>query len=216
MAHLGTLRDYHFSSDIEDVRGAVVYGSKDEKLGTIDDVIFDCATGMVCYAIVETGGWLQSRKFVVPAGHIEPRADEENEFQAGLSKDQIEHLPVYREELVENDEDWKRYEDLYQASLGANYDWQAGSSAAQPPPTVDHESAGKSAVLDQSPRGLDELRSPKGTPPEIASAKTTAALRRRWEIFQENLQSNREDILLNQTGKSASGEKKYGRGREVA
>ena len=37
----GTLRDYRFNKDIDDIRGSAVYGPDDEKLGKIDDVIFD-------------------------------------------------------------------------------------------------------------------------------------------------------------------------------
>ena len=48
MTHIGTLRDYRFTNVDEatdDIRGAKVYGLDDEKLGKIDDVIFDHATG---------------------------------------------------------------------------------------------------------------------------------------------------------------------------
>ena len=33
MAHYGMLRDYRFSEDVDDVRGATVYGLEDEKIG---------------------------------------------------------------------------------------------------------------------------------------------------------------------------------------
>jgi sporulation protein YlmC with PRC-barrel domain len=48
MAHYGTLRDYHLvdnESAADDIRGSKVYGLKDEKLGKIDDIIFDHSTG---------------------------------------------------------------------------------------------------------------------------------------------------------------------------
>jgi sporulation protein YlmC with PRC-barrel domain len=47
MAHYGLLHDYRFEdiATAEDIRGTKVYGRNDEKLGTIDDVIFDHATG---------------------------------------------------------------------------------------------------------------------------------------------------------------------------
>ena len=46
MAHYGTLRDYRFADkDVDDIRGSNIYGVDDEKLGDIDDVIFDHATG---------------------------------------------------------------------------------------------------------------------------------------------------------------------------
>ena len=33
MAHYGTMRDFRFSHDVDDIRGAALYGSNDEKLG---------------------------------------------------------------------------------------------------------------------------------------------------------------------------------------
>lgn len=50
MAHFGTLRNYRFSDTqaaCEDIRGAKVYGRDDEKLGKIDDVIFDHSSGAI-------------------------------------------------------------------------------------------------------------------------------------------------------------------------
>jgi uncharacterized protein YrrD len=69
MPHYGTLRDYHFTDVDEatdDIRGAKVYGLNDEKLGKIDDVIFDHSTGDIRYVVVDTGGLLSSKKFIVP------------------------------------------------------------------------------------------------------------------------------------------------------
>ena len=37
MAHYGTLGSHRFSEDVDDIRGANVYGSDGEKLGKIDD-----------------------------------------------------------------------------------------------------------------------------------------------------------------------------------
>ena len=60
MAHYGTLRDYHFTDideTTDDIRGAKVYGLNDEKLGKIDDVIFDhqLATSAMWWWIREGG-----------------------------------------------------------------------------------------------------------------------------------------------------------------
>ena len=43
MPHYGLLRDYRFDDEgaAEDIRGSKIYGLDDEKLGKIDDVIFD-------------------------------------------------------------------------------------------------------------------------------------------------------------------------------
>ena len=41
MAHYGMLREYRFTDTADDIRGSKLYGLKEEKLGKIDDVIFD-------------------------------------------------------------------------------------------------------------------------------------------------------------------------------
>jgi uncharacterized protein YrrD len=70
MAQYGMLRDYRFTDAAEDIRGARLYGLNDEKLGKIDDVIFDHSTGSIGYVVVDTGGWLSTKKFVVPADRL--------------------------------------------------------------------------------------------------------------------------------------------------
>jgi len=77
MAHYGTLRDYRFQNPDEirdDVRGAKVYGINDEKLGKIDDVIFDHTTGEIRYVVIDTGGWLSSKKFILPPAQLRQSA----------------------------------------------------------------------------------------------------------------------------------------------
>jgi hypothetical protein len=50
------LRDYRFADNVDDIRGATLYGQDNDKLGKIDDVIFDHASGTIQYAVVDTGG----------------------------------------------------------------------------------------------------------------------------------------------------------------
>ena len=96
MDHYGMLRDYRFSDDVDDIRGASLYGADDDKLGKIDDVIFDHATGTIQYAVVDTGGWLSSKKFLVPADRIHPDAKNKDDFAIDATKQQIEALAEVR------------------------------------------------------------------------------------------------------------------------
>ena len=67
MAHCGLPRNYRFSDSseaAEDIRGAKLYGLDEEKLAKIEDVIFDHSTGLIRYAVVDTGGWLSSKRFL--------------------------------------------------------------------------------------------------------------------------------------------------------
>ena len=116
MALYGNLHDYRFADQMDDIRGANLYSSiSDEKLGKVDDVVFDNATGDVQYIVVDTGGWLSSNKFMVPAREVSVREDDENNdhYYVGLDKKQIERLPAYDEKHVERDEDFKDYEGRY-------------------------------------------------------------------------------------------------------
>jgi sporulation protein YlmC with PRC-barrel domain len=56
MAHYGLLHDYRFEdlNSEQDIRGSNVYGRDNEKLGKIDDVIFDHSTGNIGYVVVDT------------------------------------------------------------------------------------------------------------------------------------------------------------------
>jgi hypothetical protein len=120
MAHQGTLRDYRFSDAAEDIRGATLYGLNDEKLGTIDDVIFDHSTGLIRYVVVDTGGWLTTNQFIVPVDRLRSSAEHENEFAVDLTKQQIESFPPYKEADVESEKNWSDYEGRYRSS------WNAG------------------------------------------------------------------------------------------
>jgi sporulation protein YlmC with PRC-barrel domain len=225
MAHLGTLRDYEFSSEAEDIRGSDLYGQDNEKLGTIDDVIFDHSSGEIRYAVVAAGGWLNNRKFLVPANQIS-HSRESDDFYAPVSKQQVERFPAYDEKLIERNEDWAEYERKYHSA------WEEGpvlhmkdSNRIITPPSDQMpvgSSGGESATTERRPNlqkeggvvgryeppsampplaterhdiGTAELRSPAGTPATQASAKTTAALHQRWEAFEQTLRNNREEIL---------------------
>ena len=109
-AHYGMLREYRFSDDVDDIRGAALYGIDDDKLGKIDDVIFDHATGTIQYAVVDTGGWLSSKKFLVPADRIRPYAKNDDDFSINATKEQIEALPKYDENATTTDAGWADYD----------------------------------------------------------------------------------------------------------
>src|SRR5258707_11849373 len=109
MANHGMLRNYRFSDTAEDIRGSKVYGLNDEKLGKIDDVIFDYATGEINYVVVDTGGWLTSAKFVVPVERLRESIEHEDDFSVNLNKQQIEGFPSYDEGDLESYLKWADY-----------------------------------------------------------------------------------------------------------
>jgi sporulation protein YlmC with PRC-barrel domain len=114
----GTLGDYRFSDTAEaaqDIRGSKVYGLQDKKPGEIDDVIFDEATGAIVYLVVDTGGWLSSKKFIVPPDGIRPSLQHENDFLVDLTQEQIERFPAYDGAALTSEERWADYEKRYRS-----------------------------------------------------------------------------------------------------
>jgi len=120
MPHYGTLHQTRFE-DAEDIRGSEVYGVNDEKLGTIDDVIFDHSSGDIRFLVVDTGGWLRSKKFLVPSSRIQPYGHHEDKFYAELDKERIQMLPEYDEKKLKSETEWSGYEKQYEEG------WKSGT-----------------------------------------------------------------------------------------
>src|SRR5947209_18848568 len=112
MPHYGILRDQKLD-DVEDIRGADVYGVNDEKLGTIDDVIFNHSSGDIRY-VVDSGGLLSSKKDMVPANRISPYGNHDDKFYAELDKERLEMLPEFNDETLKSESDWNDYERKYE------------------------------------------------------------------------------------------------------
>jgi sporulation protein YlmC with PRC-barrel domain len=113
MPHYGILRD-HKMEDVDDLRGADVYGVNDEKLGTIDDVVFDHSSGDIRYIVLKTGGLLSRKKVMVPANRVEPYGNHDDKFYAELDKERLEMLPEFKEETMKAQGDWSTYEKDYE------------------------------------------------------------------------------------------------------
>lgn len=121
-----TLRDYRFNRDIDDIRGSSVYGPGDEKLGKIDDVIFDSANGQIRYLVVDTGGWLSSRRFLVPPEELQPSAAHEKDFSVTKTKAQVERFPALDEKVLEDKQKFETYDKSYRSS------WTTETSTRKP------------------------------------------------------------------------------------
>jgi sporulation protein YlmC with PRC-barrel domain len=139
MPHYGTLRDTKLEQDADDLRGAEVYGVNDEKLGKIDDVIFDHASGEIRYVVVETGGLFSKKSFLVPANRVSPYGNHEDKFYAELDKERIQMLPEYDEKALKSEDNWTEYEKHYEDQWkdGAlMYNTSTGRMITPPPEQV--------------------------------------------------------------------------------
>jgi len=171
MNHYGTLRDFRFSDEeIDDIRGSNIYGLNDEKLGQINDVIFDHNTGVIRYVVVDSGGWLSSKNFIVPADRLQPSAKHKDDFQVDLSKKQIENFPPYEESALSDSKRWNEYDDRYQKKMMTDGD-------------VMHRKDAPDRIITPP---ADEI---------IASMEATRThLGPRWNNFEERVRRDRTQI----------------------
>jgi len=199
MSHLGTLRDYRFSNIDEakdDVRGSKVYGFNDEKLGKIDDVIFDHASGQIQYVVIDTGGWLSSKKFLVPPQALRPSVDHDEDFRVDLSQYQIESFPPYNEADVESDEKWADYDGRYRSQWEASPIMHRVATDRNITPTTKQQIDAGSGSLPS----VDEEE--EDTVSDVTPMRTEASLgvdpsgpSLRWDTFEDRLRQRRQEIV---------------------
>ena len=103
-----------------------MYGPADEKIGKIDDVVFDSNNGEIRYVVIDTGGWLHSRRFMLPPDELKSSTEHENDFSINLAKDQIERFPALDEKVLEDNDKFADYEKKYRSS------WTEPSGARTP------------------------------------------------------------------------------------
>ena len=220
MAHYGILRNTAVSDAAEDIRGASLYGTDDEKLGKIDDVIFDHSTGDIRYLVVDTGGWLSSKKFIVPAGNVRASAKHEDDFQVGLTKKQVETFPPYSESDLGSESKWSGYEEKYRAKWVAdpvmhraetdrnitpttyqqtgNYDSERAASIAHgesPTPRRMPVASTTSSRADlNAASSITERAVPAGTD-SVVIDNTAVGIGGRWDTFQSRLRERRKEAV---------------------
>ena len=215
MSHYGVLRNYRFPVAAEDIRGATLYGNDEEKLGKIDDVIFDHATGQINYAVVDTGGWLSSKKFIVPADRLRASSKHEDAFTSNLTKKQVEAFPPYKESDLESEENWAGYEDRYRAQWKADPVMHRAETDRNVTPTTQQMQGNISSLRAagiETPREAAE-HSGSATPEDVEAASEPTerivppgessmmistgpnGIGQRWDTFQERLRERRKEAV---------------------
>jgi len=199
MAHYGLLREYQFNDLAagEDIRGANIYGRNDEKLGQIDDVIFEHSTGNIKYIVVDTGGWFSSKKFLVPAYRLHTSAEHDDAFTVNLDKQQIESLPRYNETDLAGQDHWQNYERRYSDA------WHAGpvqhrdgtDRTITPAPEempAEPDSIGSGISAEENARLTSRVTPPLAN--DMTIQHNATGLGDRWTNFEERLRHHRRQI----------------------
>ena len=199
MSHYGLLRDYRFEdlNTTDDIRGAAIYGRDDEKLGKIDDVIFDHSTGSIKYVVVETGGWFSTKKFLVPPSQLRNSAEHDGDFAVDLDKRQIENFPPYNESDLNSEDEWKNYEKKFNEAWHAGpVQHRAGSDRDITPTAAEMPAQSGSIGSRLTPSERAEVNSriiPAGSN-EVNIDASAMGIGSRWSNFEDRLRQRRKEV----------------------
>lgn len=201
MARYGTLGDYRFVDTQEaatDIRGSKVYGLNDQKLGEIDDVVFDEATGAIVFVVVDTGGWLSSNMFIVPPQEIRPSLQHEDDFLVDLTKEQIEAFPSYDGKALTSEEKWADYEKRYRSKWVESPVMHREATDRNITPTTKQQVAAGSGTIPSDDADTAELDLRTGVAPVHKQATmevSASGPSLRWTAFEDTLRQRRHEVL---------------------
>jgi len=197
MTRYGTLGDYRFADVKEaadDIRGSKVYGFNDEKLGEIDDVVFDQDSGRIVYVVVDTGGWLSSKKFLVPPREVRPSVQHRDDYLVELTQEQIESFPPYDSEALSSEERWADYERRYRSN------WETGpvmhrvaTDRNVTPTTKQQVQSGSGVIPSMKDEEAEAPITPIRTEATMDVSATGPSLR--WRTFEDRIRMRREEVL---------------------
>lgn len=213
MAHYGLLGNYKVGQGEEDIRGATLYGLQDEKLGKIDDVIFDHSNGEIQYAVVDTRGWLKTKKFIVPANRLRPSSEHKNDFAADLTKQEVEVFPAYQGNDLDSEERWADYDRRYRAQWKTNPVMHRAETDRNITPTTQQLEGNQASLrasgsmnrpmaitnLDRG-ESLDAAAAPTervvpAGSDDVVIANSGAGIGGRWDTFQARLRERRKEAV---------------------
>jgi sporulation protein YlmC with PRC-barrel domain len=222
MARYGTLGDYRFSDTQEaalDIRGAKVYGPKDQKLGEIDDVIFDEATGAIVFVVVDTGGWLSTKRFIVPPQEIRPSLQHEDDFLVDLTKEQIETFPPYDGTALTSEEQWADYERRYRSKWVEKPVMHREATDRNITPTTQQQVGAGSGTISPDEEDTAELDAETDITPIRTEGTMEASLAGptlRWSAFEDSLRQRREEVLQSSIENEKKNDAKRAAGEAVS
>jgi len=116
---LHRLKDYYpdyqkqwDNSEIKNLDSYDVYTSKDNKVGSVKDLLVD-DSGRFRYAVVDTGPWIFGKNVLLPIGLARFDYNSHRMYVEGLSKDQVENLPEYKPDQMIDDRYEQRVREQY-------------------------------------------------------------------------------------------------------
>ena len=155
-----------------DIDGYAIAAS-DGTLGTVKDFLFDDASWLVRWLVVDTGNWLSGRKVLLPPvalGHPDPT---KREFPVRLTKQQVKDSPAIdterpvsrqMEHTLYDYYGWSPYwgSGLYMGGFMGGYGYMGGAASMSPTPEAkrraEHLADDQRAHDDPHLRSIDAVR----------------------------------------------------------
>jgi sporulation protein YlmC with PRC-barrel domain len=223
MAHCGCLGNQSVPEDVHDIRGTFVRGANGQKLGKVNDVIFDHYAMAIRYLVVDSDGSLEMGTFLLPASSVSKDEKHKAGLSTSASAQQIEHAPRYDEKSLESTGDWNQYEQEFkkyweedpvmhikgsdriitppeepstQASSGGQQ--SQGASDLEVNPAELFPERMTNVFADPEPSGSKVTLRPRSVArAEEAASGVTLLKPRWWDAFENYLYRNKGDIRAN-------------------
>jgi hypothetical protein len=173
--------------------------------------------------VVDTGGWLSTKKFIVPADRLRGSAEHKDDFAVDLNKAQVEGFPPYKESDLESDQQWSDYEGSYRSKWEANPVMHRAETDRNITPTTQQMPGNSpSARASGSPvSGSPVSGSTTGTQDtgaftqggfaastdSVEISQSANGIGPRWDRFQDRLRERRKEVI--NTGSQQSGTETY-------
>jgi len=175
-------------------------GRRNEKIGNIEDVIFDHETMEIRFAVIEGGDRSQSHKFLFPVNRSFDDNKHRDGFALGINKQNSEDFPGFAKSSLESKDSWKKYQDEFQKFWEQDpVMHRRGSDRILTPPREELRAGGngshKVTLHPRSARRAEE------------AAAGVARLKPRWDAFAGHLRRHRTEVQSHCAQWAQEGEK---------
>jgi hypothetical protein len=176
---------------------------------------------LIRYIVVDTGGWLTTKEFLVPADRLRASAEHQDDFTVDLTKEQVEGFPPYNETDLESDEQWNDYEGRYRSKWEASPVMHRAETDHNITPTM--QQMGKNSPSARVARpgvtdgaDVETIEDTEFIEPGYAAGTSTVEISNsangiggRWDTFQDRLRERRKEVIgSGSTEESAAGYRK--------
>ncbi|MBE9167640.1 DUF2382 domain-containing protein [Pleurocapsales cyanobacterium LEGE 06147] len=152
----------------DDIKNYSVYSEQEEKIGTVDDILVD-ESGSFRYFVIDTGFWIFGKKVLLPVGRAHIDYNQHRLYALGMTREQVESLPEYREDMTIDYDYEERVRNVYRPGV-------AGTTGATTASTYDRDTY--SYDRDRPLYNLDEQNHQK------------------FKLYQERLVANKDRFRI--------------------